>query len=686
MLSKRREDAPRQSESLTRREAVLRLGLLGISVATATSVVSACGNDQAARNQWWNRILLPPSEIPEITAATSSRIDDGFAIRPTADYDTDPYFRYDGCHALSSDSAGIFATPPETVVPEIITDAEDVEVVFRSGRTGSGAVGIRVIVDGKLSHLRMLRMDAEKGVDYFYLHRFNEKRPRHLKFEVDGANRFNQAIVGEHTILERPAGAHQFRHTAIGDSIQRGGPDLHDGAEVFGDYFYMPWESHSRFQAALMNCDSYINLGVGGTGWSGPTYEDSFAARIPMALSGSPHVLGFYGSRNDSGKEEHILAAVQSALSQVKTVPSVLVSGPQQAGYSALDDRVRQGVGNAGRMWLNLGGVAAAPDSNPTRHPTFEEQLKLARSAYDQTDLPKVVAAAQAANAAGTAATVVLRTRPASPLAVGSDATLIATVSPRPSAAVKIQFFDNNIPVGPAVSLSDGTASTYVANMAEGEHQLTAKLFPGAPQAGETPTSQPVQLLVLADLGVDDSFDRPNGEVGRSPDGKKWNTVSYSGWVISDNALANPTAERQVFCDIDAGARFGIYEFIPGGVYHADLRFCLLYGDGTNHVFFNTNGGADNWRFFARNNNVSLPLATGVIGGGWTAGDRIRVEVSPGSNDTRANFVLSKNDQRILSAKEVELGTLIEGTRLAVGVNELSRVATLKGVRMTPAG
>lgn len=376
---------------LSRRDALRQLSLMGLAVAGVPLLASGCsGSRSESSDPSWDSVMAPAIDIPTITAAPASRIDGGILVTPTASYDSDPIFRFDGCHEVFVDAGGAYATPPEVVVPEIVTDALDVEAVFRAGRDGTDVVGARVVVDGKLSHLQLRRFDASNGTTYHFKHQFSDVRVRHLKFEVDGANRFAGIVVGKHAVLRRPEAAHRFRHVAIGDSVQLGGANYHVGSEMSGDFLYMRWESHSRFQAALMGCDSYINLGAGGTGWGDNVPGNPYAARVPLALACAPQVLGFYGSRNDVNSQQQVPHAVESALQSVGHLPVVLVSGPQQAGYTKLNELVEEQVVRAGRTWLDLDGVAASPGSNPTGHPTFQEQLKLARAAFDQTDMTRV--------------------------------------------------------------------------------------------------------------------------------------------------------------------------------------------------------------------------------------------------------------------------------------------------------
>lgn len=383
--------------AMSRRELIRRGSLLGLCAATLMN--AGCGTDDATSrpiNDPWAAISAPTLDIPVITASDTSNIIGGVTFEPTTSYDGDPHFRYDGCHSVELRPDGLIApTAPESVVPETITDARDIEVIIRSGRAGPDAIGVRVVVDGKLSHLKMLRFGASSKADYYYRHQFPTSRIRHLKFEIDGQIGFRGIVVGQHTVLGRPEGHHQFRHTAIGDSLNAGGIGKHINSDGLGVTFYplydyLRYETHSYFQSALMGCDSYVNLGVRGTGWVAQSSQNNFAARIPTAIAGNPDVLGFYGSRNDSGREAEVASAVRETLGMVQSVPTVLVCGPQQSGYSILNDIVHEGTTEADRTWVDLQAVAASPSSDPTRHPTFQEQLALAYAADAQIDALEV--------------------------------------------------------------------------------------------------------------------------------------------------------------------------------------------------------------------------------------------------------------------------------------------------------
>jgi hypothetical protein len=191
-------------------------------------------------------------------------------------------------------------------------------------------------------------------------------------------------------------------------------------------------------------------------------------------------------------------------------------------------------------------------------------------------------------------------------------------------------------------------------------------------------------MAVVANPGVVDTFDRPDGPVGNSENGKPWDTTTSSGWVIKDHALANPGAGSQVFCTIGTGVAFGRYQFTLGGTYSPDFRLCMFYGTANNCVFMNTTGPADNWRLYVRVNSVTTVIETGVAGQGWTADDVVEVVASRGSTPTKANVLASKNSVTLVSANDVEIGELASNARLAIGVNAESRAATLSSVVMTP--
>ena len=641
---------------------------------------------------WWNAVMAAPADVPTITMASSSQISGGTSVAPTASYFADPYFRYDGCSAVATSSPGVgVVTAPELVIPETVTDATDIEFRFRSGRTGVGVVGVRLIVDGKLSSLAMLRtFTTTSDTVYFYRCQFGSAKVRHLKFEIDGANRFDGVVVGTHAVLQRPAGPHKFRHTAIGDSLTIGGANYHIGSEVSGDLFYFRHESHAYYQAALMGCDSFVSLGAGGTGWSDTYPSDPFSNRINLAMAGYPHVLGFYGSRNDYGKESQVIAAVQAGLARVENVPVVLVCGPQQAGYTALNELVRQGVVAAGRKWLNMDGVAASPASNVTGHPTLAEQQAIAKAAHAQLDMARLISVVEGARAARTTVGVAVTTSPTPSAHTGTSVTITATVTSSPTAAGTIQFYDGGAALGSPITVSSGTATYTTSALSTATHSLTAKFTPTNPALFKPATSDAVSLVVDANLGMVDTFNRADSDtVGSTANGKTWIVGGYTGWEIASNALRNTSPGVASFIRVDCGTPLGVYSWTMGGTYSAAARMALFFdGDTNNYVFLNCGGGSNNWRLYEKLSGSSNTIATGSSASSWTAGDIMTIEVTAGTTSTKFNFTVKKNGTTItgMTVTDYDLGGVVAAkTNIAAYLDTASVTSTFDKIEMVAA-
>ncbi len=643
---------------------------------------------------WWNAVMAAPADAPTITMASSSQISGGTSVAPTASYAYDPYFRYDGCHSVQTSSPGVtIVTTPENINPEIVTDAQDIEFKFRAGRTGTGVVGVRLVVDGKLSSLAMLRtFTTTSGTVYFYRCQFGSAKVRHLKFVIDGANRFDGAVLGTHAVAQRPKGTHKNLMVAIGDSLTIGGADYHVGAEQSSDFFYFRYESHAYYQSVLMGCDGFINLGVGGTGWSDTYPSDPFSNRIATALAASPHVLGFFGSRNDYSHESQVVANVMSGLDQVTDVPIVLVCGPQQAGYTALNELVRQGVVAAGRKWLNVDGVAAGPGSNATGHPTLAEQQAIAKAAHAQLDMAKVVSIVEGANAARSASLTVVTTSPPTSAHSGSSVTITATVTSLLSTAGTVQFYDNGVALGSPVTVSSGIATYTSSALSVATHTLTAKFAPTNPALVKPSTSAAVSLVVDANLGMVDTFNRADGSPATTENGKTWQAGSYTGWAIASNALANTAAiAGGSFIWADCGTVIGTWKWTMGGTYSAVPRLLMFFknpADTSNYVFLNCGGGSNNWRLYCRSGGATNTVGTGSSASSWTAGDVIEVVVTQGSTASKFNFTVKKNGTDItgLTISDYDVGSTIAAqTCIGAHLDNTSTTSTFDKIEMVAA-
>lgn len=619
------------------------LGAASSVDVTAISVTAKTGDP------WWDQVTAAPTENATITAATTSQISGGTTFAPTANYTSDPYFRYDGCAAVQASGGGVtYVNSREMVVPEVITDAQDIEAKFRVVRTGTGVIGVRAIINGKLSSVEMQRMDGVDGTVYFFRHQFASAKIRHIKFEVDGQNRFDGVVVGAHTVLQRPVGPHRFRHTAIGDSLTDGGANYHIGAEENGDLFYFRFETHAYYQSVLMGCDSFIGLGRSGTGWSDYDPVNPFSTRIASALSGVPHVLGFYGSINDSSMSSQVLAAMQAASVVVEDVPVVLVCGPQQAGYTSLNEIVRQGAVRAGWTWLNLDGVASAPSSNPTAHPTRAEQRALAKAAHAQVDMARIVGAVEGRNASRFPVAVSLATSPAVTATAAATVTITATLS-GVNTAGKVQFYDGTTPLGSPVTVAAGVAEYETDALSEAVHTLTAKFSPTDPARVKTASSAPVSLTITSTAGFVDTCIRADGPIGTSSGGKVWTTAGTGSWVISGNKIGNPTVSGGSYAVLDAETPNGVYTATMKGTFVTNFGLLLRYLGTSTWVRLDWVGGSNNPRLISVVAGVAVTTHIGT-GGAWVDGDVIEVTLSGTS------ISVEKNGTPIVS------GAIPEGT------------------------
>jgi hypothetical protein len=90
---------------------------------------------------------------------------------------------------------------------------------------------------------------------------------------------------------------------------------------------------------------------------------------------------------------------------------------------------------------------------------------------------------------------ITLSTGPPSPVAQGTPVVLTATVSP-PAAVGSVQFKDGAANIGPAVMVTNGTASGTTSTLVAGSHSLTAVFTPANP-AAYAPSVSPVVVFAV---------------------------------------------------------------------------------------------------------------------------------------------------------------------------------------------
>lgn len=585
---------------------------------------------------FWETIFSPPdaNDIPSVTSSTSSQITTPNVLLPTSDFYYDPNFRYDGTYqeALIPITGGIRADSTNgQICPEIYTDAQDIEFKFNPGRTGTGAVHIRVLVDGKFCQLQMLRFNSTSGTPNYYRLQFPTQKARRIKIEQEGHSDFLGAYLATYSLATRPIYPYKHRHVVVGDSLQQGGAYTGD---VPGSYFYCRWEAHSRFQAALYGADSYINLGQGGTGWSDVVPSNPYFERVQKAVNIKADSIGIYGSRNDTGRESQIIAAVSKCIEYCTSTPVVIVSGPQQAGYDELNSLVNQGVKKFNVFYLNLNGSAPSPSSNPTGHPTFAEQINIAKDAAKQTDIIYLKSLVDSYYFSKASPSVSSNTLPSGPVAAGSSILLNSQISF--DMAGKVQFYINGSPYGSPVLISSKSASiSYTAP--DGSASVAAKFLPADPSVARESMSKSISITGNTNTGFTDNFDRPDGPMGSTANGKNWST-NYSGWQIVGNKAGRPSATSTGYTVVDSGLFNGVFTVTMKGVFDKNAGLVFRYFDGSNFLRLNWSGTGNQPKIDAVVSNVSYGAVTGT-GGAWTDGDVIQITMNENAVSVKKNGI-----------------------------------------------
>ncbi|MFL2001422.1 Ig-like domain repeat protein [Microbacterium sp. A1-JK] len=583
-------------------------GILENKIADVAGLLTKAGEAY-----WAERFAQPATyDRPTITTATASQISGGTAVAPVADYFGDPKFRYNGCPDVTATGFGVLSAVG-TLVPETVTDATDIEFKFRDGRTGD--IGIRVIVNGKMMQVRMLRVSGTSGNTRHVRLQFPDARIRHIQVEHDGFNAFGGVVIGANTVHRRPTREWRARYVGIGDSLLQG----------LWTYDYLRYESFDRLFAFALGMDFYMNLGAGGSGFVNPAgAANPFSARVPAALSVSPHVLSFMGSRNDVTYLATLRQAVLDTVAMATDVPIVYVAGSAQAGFSSLSELNRQGALGAGRTYLDIDALAAAGVAGPPLegHPSYAEMITVAKAAYAQVDRTLVDARIEGVNTAKSGPTLALTTSSASP-AVGASVTFTATLSG--SYAGSVQFYDGTAILGTS-TVAAGVATYATNSLSVAAHLISARFIPADPFAVRSATSNSVTVTVSANIGFADDFNRADGPLGDTLNGKPWTVVG--SWAIASNKCKSASSG---FATVDAGTPdVDISWTISGGTANASNPV-IRYQDGGNYLHINGNG------IYEIVANGASTLLVAFTPTGFAAGDVIRVVAQGNTITVRKN-------------------------------------------------
>lgn len=170
-----------------------------------------------------------------------------------------------------------------------------------------------------------------------------------------------------------------------------------------------------------------------------------------------------------------------------------------------------------------------------------------------------------------------------SPLAsatYGQSVTLTATVSPSPSGG-SVQFYDNGVALGSAVSVNSGTASYTTTTLAIGNHPITATYGGTTFYAGSSTTSSSTQQITVAPLSIT-----------ASPESKTYGTLLVFGSGNTNffsSGLQNGQTIGSVTLAVSGNggatsAEPGTYTITPssasGGTFSAS-NYSITYSAGT---------------------------------------------------------------------------------------------------------
>lgn len=642
------------------------------------TIAEVAGGLVKAGDAWVAEVLgaLAAEDVPTITVSTSSAIAGTNVIGASTDLTYDPHFRYDNVATLSDRGSGYVnsTTTPGVNLPEFITDPDNAEIEARYKAFGTD-FRIRVEVDGVPHQLPLQGPFMVADDAYLYARiQFPSARARRLKLWSSGQDEFGGVKVAAGQTVRRPAGEWNKRLAIVGDSYVAGGPGPSNPLRL---------ETFVYFLGKLLECDSIVNLGIGGTGWANPNgAQGTFLDRTPLALSFGPSVLGYVGSRNDipsvlSGIGKTLNDAIANAVAGVgmaSAVPFVFMAGPVTnpgTEVNQVNAALRSAATIAGVPYVDLRGTEGTPVDG---HATFAQTQVIAKAIYAALDRPDVDERVSAARASRLAATLTLVASPSGAAAVGANVTLTATLGTH--LAGRVSFFVDGVKVGSA-TVTTAVASLTVSTIAAGTHTIQARFEPSSPAAVKAVASNVITgYVVSANLGHADDFERADGSLGSTTNGKAWTSVGTGTWSIASGKALNTGATGNAFAIIDDGTPNGTVKWIIAGTPAAGYGVGVArYSDVSNHLYINLNGTGGRAKLWKRVANASTQLTDGSGGTAVVAGDLIELVMS---GDT---LTLKQNGTVIGTATDAAFNTLtksgmfVSSAGLAIQFGEHDMVA-----------
>lgn len=648
-------------------------GLNALGAAKATDVSAIAGQVKAG-DAWWNTVFAPPvaDDTPtSVSVATTGAIVGGTTITPSTDYGADPNFRYDGCVAVTTAGTGLVAAVQPSggatyaLVPEFVTSpgCDKVDVIVKTNSSGN-QIGLRLTINGRWLTLPLTWHTATANTVYYIRLAFPSAKARSIRVESVTTASFGGVIVPAGETVLRPTQDVRKRLVVWGDSYVKGanGNSTTDPATNGCSQF----ETFPNYVAKLLGCDSLINLGVGGTGWSNPGSAAVFGVRVGDILAASPHMVIAAGSRNDNSYTgSQVFSAAVAALTQLVDTPVVEVCGLEDDGSgtgtapSVLNEAVKAAARTVGFRFNDMLGVVTSGDKNSADnvHPSVLGAQKLAKAFYASLDRSRTDERIAAAVGGRASSDVVLTSSPLAASNTGDSVTFTATLSSH--RAGKVVFYSDNAVL--ATSTVTAAVATYTTSaLPIGAHTITARFIPTNPILVKPVTSNAMAFSVSANLGFVDHFSVDVSPLASTENGKAYlaggagtGVGAASGGVATITGVSSGTR----YYVVDAGTPNGTLSVKLGGTVTGAV-IPIRYVDGSN--LLRVTSQSSQVVLQQTVSNVTTTLFTGS-GGNWASSDVISVEIS---GDT---LTVKKNGTGIPGLIGVTTSQFNSATRFGIG-------------------
>ncbi|TRW85554.1 hypothetical protein FK535_09160 [Mycolicibacterium sp. 018/SC-01/001] len=608
-------------------------------VSTAQAAALASQVTVKKGDPWRSVVFAAPAanDIPTVTINAASQISGGTTISPTTDYFGDTHFRYDGAPSVETGTGGV--QPPssstkgivyELSAETVLSSMSTVEFAF-STRPTVTTLAVRVIVDDVWVNTYALQFSGLTVNTMYYLKlTFPTARPRRVKVEAAGMYRFGGVIVPSGGNATRPPGEVVKRAVINWDSYGAGAggntttdPTTNGSTKI---------ETAPHYVARMLECDSVINVSVGGTGWvnNGGAGKSTFGERVPEILACNPHIVLLGGSINDTASSatyDQVYAAVTAVLAQLEGVPVVVLTGPERdtaasATYATYNNAIRDAAAQYKRIFVDTldtikGSLYNAADGvHPSAYAHF---AVLAAKLYDGISRVALDQRVAAEVAARVSTDLTLTASPSSVANTGASVTLTATQSVQRAGVV--DFFANGVLLNTS-TVSSGVAAYTTSSLAAGSYTLSARFRPTNPLQVKSAFSNTLAYSITSNLGFVDHF-AVDGALTSTENGKAYAALGTVTGTASGGSAGLTTSGGTAYLVADAGTPNGTFSVKwVGGSSITAAQIALRASSNSNLLRLRITGG--NLVLQQVVSNTSTDLAS-VTGGTWANGDTISV-------------------------------------------------------------